>query len=616
MKKRILFAFFAVVLFCLLSGVTASAKNYNVKLSVSLFSQDSSPSSSWITVDEKVLSELISFGNVEYFEEDILAEFSEYTENDPAYSDMWEHAMIKSEDAWEKGALGGGICVAVIDSGANSHEELSGRIKYAFDYVNGTEDVTDNIGHGTAVAGVIAANRGNGKGFSGVAPRCELAVLKVADVVDGEQYGPYISDVSDAIEDAVDIYGCRVINLSLGSTSESERLKEAVEHALSKGAVIVASTGNDSKNSVRYPAKYDSVLGVGSVGSDGVRSSFSNYGTGINVTAPGRAVNIISGTSDYGTKNGTSFSSPYVAGICAAMLSADPSLERAELTDIIEKTAADDKNADGYDEYYGFGIVDFGKCIDTVIENTGIYISLPDTEDAEIPVFVTNTSRNEENFVLVIEKDGRETVFENITVKKGKSLEISLADIGCDEPKNIFAVTDTGSAFCISANAKTGLSFVPSDSEKSFSLFVTDKNESEMTAILSGLLLAEIEKCNITVRAQGELLHIGEYYAPPQELEILLETAARELSGYAAEGAGFTVAVFGGQTKAEKEFVFGKAGDADEDGVIGTNDLLIIRKLIAGLSDAAAFRFHEVKLDGIFNTDDLVALRKIIAGLI
>ncbi len=616
MKKRVLFAFFSVILFCFLSGMTVGAKNYNVKLSASLFSRDSSFKTSWITVDEKALSELISFGNVEYFEEDALAEFSEYTENDPAYSDMWEHSVIKSEDAWKKGALGVGICVAVIDSGANSHEELSGRIKYAHDYVSGTDDVTDNIGHGTAVAGIIAANRGNGKGFSGVAPRCELAVLKVADIVDGQQHGPYISDVSQAIEDAVELYGCRVINLSLGSTSDSKRLKEAVDYALSKGAVIVAATGNDSKNSVRYPAKYDGVLGVGAVGSDGAWSSFSNYGTGINVTAPGRSVNIISGTSDYGTKSGTSFSCPYVTGVCAAMLSADASLERDELNDIIEKTAADDRKADGYDDYYGFGVVDFGKCIDAVIENAGVYISLPDAEDPENAVFVTNTSRNEENFVLVIEKDNRETVFENISVKKGESLEISLSDIGSDNPENIFALTDIDSAFCVSANAGRGLSFVPFGSEKSFSLFVTDKNESEMTASLSGLSLSENEKCNITVRAQGKLLHIGEYYAPPRELEILFETAASELSGYAKEGESFTVTVFGSQTKTEEEFVFAKAGDADEDGVISTNDLLLIRKLIAGLSDVADFRFYDVKLDGVFNTDDLLELRKIIAGLI
>ncbi len=615
MKKQILGVFFAVALFCFFSCVSVSAKSYNVKLSTSFFSADASPGASWITVDEDSLYDLISYGNVEYYEEDILAELAEYTENDPNYSSMWEHAMIKSEGAWEKGALGKGITVAVIDSGANAHEELSGRIRYTYDYVNDVTDVTDNIEHGTSVAGVIAANRGNGKGFTGVAPRCELAVLKVADKVDNSQVGPYVSVISDAIEDAVDLYGCQVINLSLGTSTDSARLKEAVDYAVSKGAVVVAATGNDW-SSVRYPARYDNVIGVGAVNSSGTRASFSNYGTGINVTAPGDTVDIISGISGYGKKSGTSFSTPYVSGICAAMLSADPTLDRQTVVDIIESTADDDAKADGFDEYFGYGIVDFEECIDLVIKDTGVYISKIDTEDTEKSVFVTNTSRDEESFILVIEKNGGEKTFENIAVKKGESVEVPLLNVGYENVKNVFAVTSTNSAFSVSENAIMGLSFAPYTSEKSFSLFVTDVNDSEMMASLSQLSLSETEKCNITVENGGRLLYIGEYYAPLANTDISFTAAAKEMSGYAKDGESFTVTLWGADTKATVEFVFAKAGDANEDGFVTTDDLVSVRKMLAGLVDASTFRFHEVNLDGVFNTDDLVILRKIIAGLV
>lgn len=614
MKKTFFGVLFAVALFCVLSCTSVFAKNYNVKLSVSLLSADSRPGDAWITVEEEHLSELIAFGNVEYYEEDILAEFAEYTENDPSYSTMWEHPLINSEGAWEKGALGDGICVAVIDSGANNHEELLGRIAYTCDYVNGGTDVTDNIGHGTAVAGVIAANRGNGKGFSGVAPRCSLAVLKVADIVDDQQVGPYISDVSDAIEDAVDLYGCRVINLSLGAMADSKRLKDAVDHAVSKGAVVVAATGNDSKSSLRYPAKYDNVMGVGAVGSAGMWATFSNYGEGINVVAPGNLVNTLSGTSGYGKKNGTSFSTPYVAGVCASMLSADSSLDAQSVVDIIERTAKDDAKNDGYDEYYGYGIVDLGRCIDEVIKNSGIYISRVDKEDADKSVFVTNTSFPDDNFVLVLEM-GKNKELVDITVKKGESAEIPLSGYEYDKITNLFAVKSTDSAFSISKNALLGLSFVPSSLEKNFSLFVTDKNDTEMTASLSEISFEELEKCNITVKNGENLLYVGEIYAPDGDISVVFDTKAKELSEYAKAGESFVVTVWGKDTKTDKSFVFGRAGDVDENGIVSTDDLVIVRRMIAGLLQSEAFRFHEVNLDGIFNTDDLVALRKIIAGL-
>lgn len=616
MKKIFFGMFLALALFCAFFCTNVFAQNYSVKLSFSLLSEDSD-FSGWITVDEATLAELIAFGNVEYYEEDGLAQLDEYTENDPSISLMWGHKTISSEPAWGKGAFGTDVTVAVIDSGASEHIELEGRIKYKKNYFDNSQDVTDNINHGTAVAGVIASNRGNGALGSGVAPRCSLAILKVADKVNGVQMGPYISDISDAIRDAVNIYGCSVINLSLGADKEYFRLREAVNYAVSKGAVIVSSSGNDYSSTLRYPASYKNVIGVSAVDSSGKWAAFSNYNEGVDVSAPGNSVFVLSnmGYNAYTYKSGTSFASPHVAGICAAMLSANPELSRNEIESIIKKCAVDDEKNDGYDVYYGYGIASLEKCIDEVIKNCGVYISKIDKEDSEKPYFVTNVSVDAENFILAVQKNDNTNVYVPFTAKKGQSCEIPMKDTDISSIKNVFVIKNENQAFSISKSADFGLSLYPFNTAKDLSAFVSDSG-GKILVSLSGLDFAKKEKCNITVECDGKTVYLNECTGLSGNAQIAFDMTPQTLMGYGTNGVKFTVTLWGDNTSVSKEFVFARAGDINEDGKITTDDLLIIRKLVAGLSEIENFRFFDVNLDGNINSDDIVYLRKVLAGIV
>ena len=237
--------------------------------------------------------------------------------NDLKFTDQWAlEFMGLSEILSEKLAIENGFqtrIVAVIDSGVCiDHPELKGKLVDGYDYIENDNVAQDEMGHGCAVAGIIAANSNNKDGIVGAAPGAKIMPLRV---LDAQGLGTY-SNVAAAIVYAVD-HGADIINISIGGNQNSELLKSAVDYAHSKNIPVVASTGNTSSDTMLYPAKYESVMSVGSINSDLFVSKFSSHNKETDYFAPGES--IVSLNIDGSTKlfTGTSFATPYITSLLA-----------------------------------------------------------------------------------------------------------------------------------------------------------------------------------------------------------------------------------------------------------------------------------------------------------
>lgn len=304
---------------------------------------------------------------IEFIEEDSIKEGS-IIPSDPYYSYQWAIPAINIPKAWEITKGSNSVCIAVIDSGIyRTHPDLiNADIRQGWDYIfNGYCD-WDSNGHGTNVTGIIGAETNNYRGIACVNWDVAIIPLRVLSY-DGTGY---VSDTIEAIYDAADI-GCDVINISLGSSSYSYAEDLAVSYAISKGSIVVASAGNDGDASYTYPASYDGVISVGSIDRNLSVSSFSQRNNKVDVTAPGEFVFTTSywykdiNYSDYAYVSGTSFSAPYVSGIAALMSAVKPSITAEEFMEKIKLTSTDLGNV-GYDNYYGYGLINAEKMLKSV----------------------------------------------------------------------------------------------------------------------------------------------------------------------------------------------------------------------------------------------------------
>lgn len=244
-----------------------------------------------------------------------------FVPNDPNYSQQWNLRSINVEAAWDE-TRGSGITVAVIDTGISPVPDLNDtKLVEGYDFVNDRVDAFDDNGHGTHVAGTIAQSTNNSYGVAGVAYEASLMPLKVLSAGGGGT----TSDIAEAIKFAAD-NGADVINMSLGGGGESKLMQEAIDYAYNKGVAIIAAAGNANQNSASYPARYPHVLGVSAVDSAGIKAPYSNYGAGVDISAPGgsEAGKIIQETINPKTNRavfsgfqGTSMAAPHVAGVAA-----------------------------------------------------------------------------------------------------------------------------------------------------------------------------------------------------------------------------------------------------------------------------------------------------------
>ncbi len=257
-------------------------------------------------------------------EKDELKTLSAFYPND-TYSGGYELEILEMQNTWEYGFGDKKIIIAVADSGIDrNHEDLFGaNILPGYDYEKGKSVVeNDATGHGTKVTGIIAARNNNGIGCAGIAPECTVLPLKITD----EEGKIYTSDFIDSLYLAADS-GANIINMSLGSYEKLESEEKAVKYAVSKGCILVAASGNEGNHSEYagmkcYPASYDGVISVGAVDEAGKSCVFSQHNDAVDICAPGSGLALLQSGGGYTWDSGTSFSSAYISGVAALMLSA------------------------------------------------------------------------------------------------------------------------------------------------------------------------------------------------------------------------------------------------------------------------------------------------------
>ncbi|MGI5147011.1 type VII secretion-associated serine protease mycosin [Plantactinospora sp. CA-294935] len=255
-------------------------------------------------------------------------------------------------------ATGSGVTVAVIDSGVDkTHPQMRGRILPGRDFLDpGLDGTRDCVRHGTGVASIIAATPREGTPFRGLAPQAKILPVRVSEkkVIEGKENGESVTvgTFAQSIRWAVD-NGADVINLSVVYYQDNPELKRAVEYALEKDVVIVAAAGNlyADKNPKPYPTSYDGVIGVGSVGEDGLVSPFSQRGDYVDLVAPGGNVVVAVPERGHVLDNGTSFATPFVTATVALIRQYWPNLNARQVAQRLIATTdpvpGSDRNAYG-----------------------------------------------------------------------------------------------------------------------------------------------------------------------------------------------------------------------------------------------------------------------------
>jgi thermitase len=222
--------------------------------------------------------------------------------------------------AWERTTGKPEVIVAVIDSGVDAdHPDLAnGQVINGPDLVEKDDVPQDDFGHGTHVAGTIAATANNSIGVAGMAYNTKVLAVRVL----GKDGGGRLSDISDGIIKAQQL-GAKVINLSLGGTEGEAVLEQAVNQVTAAGVLVVAAAGNSNTTRPSYPANYKAVLSVGATDQQDKRASFSNYGANTTIAAPGVGI-LSTAENTYKSMSGTSMAAPHVAAAAALLYALKP----------------------------------------------------------------------------------------------------------------------------------------------------------------------------------------------------------------------------------------------------------------------------------------------------
>ena len=276
------------------------------------------------------------------------------TGTDPLLDQQWGLTAIGVPSVWSI-TRGAGVTVAVIDSGSGPHPDLDANMEVGRTIIDsiesaGMRDVSDE-GHGTHVAGIIAAAADNGVGGAGVAPQVRILPIRTLEP-NGEGTA---RDVSKAVRFAVDA-GAKVINLSLGRNSEYTPLTSAIQYAVDRNVLVVTAAGNYGADSgPLWPAASDLTLAVTAVDRTNNVTSFDQRGDYIDLAAPGTSI-LSTARNDYELQSGTSMAAAFVSGAAALLFAAQPSITAAQVRDILQRTATD-IGSPGRDTTFGYGLV-------------------------------------------------------------------------------------------------------------------------------------------------------------------------------------------------------------------------------------------------------------------
>ncbi len=307
--------------------------------------------------------------------------------NDPLYPQQWALNQANDHDlnapeAWAMTTGDAAVRVVVLDSGVqSSHPDLS--VEPGEDFTDGVGDGSPNTAcdnHGTAVAGCVAATIDNGLGVVGIAPTCRVVSGKIFNEIEliffclpflESQDSWTVSGISWSASS-----GARVTNSSWGGGAGSAAVTAAFASTRAAGVVHFAAAGNDGTTTLGYPANLATVNAISAIDASGGLASFSTSGSGTFLAAPGASVLTTDrtgadgyGGSDTTSIDGTSFASPYAAGVAALVISADPELSPDQVEQVLADTAKD-RGAAGYDPAFGWGLVDAAAAVAAVFDTT------------------------------------------------------------------------------------------------------------------------------------------------------------------------------------------------------------------------------------------------------
>lgn len=353
--------------------------------------------------------------------------------NDKHYEEQYYLNQLNAEQGWDNVYVNEAdepiedLIVAIVDTGVDlNHLDLKSNLVDGMNILNKEELPMDDNGHGTSVAGVVAAVSNNSVGITGVARNTKIMPVKVLD--ENGEGDPFF--VGQGIRYAVD-NGAKIILLSLGETIYTPFMSEAIEYANDSNVLVVAASGNNGSE-LNYPSELSTVLSVGAVDKKNSYVSYSNFGQQLDVVAYGEGIYTTALGGGYVSKSGTSLAAPQVAGLAVLIFHKYPHLTNSEVIDLIKFTTID-TGVYGWDELTGYGLINIEKALATPLEKlkdgyesnqtSGFAHMFPleDTFNAELA-----TSDDIDWYKIIMPYDGKLKIQTNLaeTLEKGIELEI------------------------------------------------------------------------------------------------------------------------------------------------------------------------------------------------
>lgn len=447
----------------------------------------------YTTDDEDMLKRLLRQGIIDYYEpneffyliDDEIIE--EEPNGEPGGDFPWlqpgktpdDPYYISSQHDFEFGLMnanivvnnerlrGQGVKIGIIDTGiALAHEDIDyDRIvaRFYVDASNNVEvsDAEDQVGHGTSVAGVVAARTNNGLGVASLAPEADIVIIKVYDDDGSTTSSRIIAGLQRALEE-----GCDVVNLSSGifikgnneasySYTPPQPLAEMVSRLNEAGVILVAAAGNHGPNTSTapdyvkdpaaysppmYPASIPEVISVASVSKNGEHSSFSYFNSTVDVAAPGGNVTLLNYLGGYKNANGTSFAAPYISSVAALAKQIDPSLTMSQFSELLSITSRDAGDP-GWDKFYGHGIVDVAALLNYMLTDgklsRQLIVSEIERDFFTFKVTITNIGFSECELMSLWTSDYGNSYTKNVkilTLAPGESAESTFVSL---PPSNV-----------------------------------------------------------------------------------------------------------------------------------------------------------------------------------
>ncbi|MGX4767902.1 S8 family serine peptidase [Bacillus mojavensis] len=312
-----------------------------------------------VKADQKTVKEFKQDPDILYVENNVTFTAADNTDlkilsEDADTSDnfeQWNLEPIQVKQAWKEGLTGKNVKIAVIDSGISPHDDLS--ISGGYSAVSYTSSYKDDNGHGTHIAGIIGAKH-NGYGIDGVAPEAQIYAVKALDQNGSGDLQGLLKGIDWSIANGMDI-----INMSLGTSSDSQILHDAMDKAYEKGVLLVAASGNDGNGKpVNYPAAYSSVVAVSATDQHNQLASFSTTGNEVEFSAPGTDITSTYLHQYYATGSGTSQATPHAAAMFALLKQRDPGNTNVQLRALMQKNIVD-LGMTGRDQQFGYGLIQY-----------------------------------------------------------------------------------------------------------------------------------------------------------------------------------------------------------------------------------------------------------------